>query len=990
MESAERLRHQSPTLDSFAKRKTNAINSTVVLGFFRSEEKSKGDSMASISNINFCKELLEISTANRDPSGIANCNNLLGDAYVSSGEYETAIEYYKKSLEIYTGIGDFSGAIKSNSNLGITYFKLAQYHTAIQCFENGLEMSNTVGDPSGIADMNSHLGNVYVSLGKYQKAINHYKKSLEISTAIGHQSGIARVNCNLGNAYRSLGEYQKAIKRYEKSLELNSATGDLSGIGDNHCNLGSAYVSLAQYQKAINHYEKGLEISTAIGNLSGIATNNGNLGNVYHGLGEYERAINYYQKSLEISTSIGDQPGIASNNGNLGSVYLSLGEYQKAINHYETSLAISKAIDDLSGKAIMNSSLGNAYFSLGDCGEAIKYYEEGLEISTVIGDRKGIASGNGRLGNAFLSLGEYQKAINYLENSLGISTAIGDRLGVAHNNGNLGNAYLCLGKYQEAISHYEKVFEISTEIGNRSGIARSKSSLGNAHLCFGKYKDASLYLIEAIKLFDKIFFDFVPDSNKLSFTGQYFKSHCLLMSCFLSLERTKFALLVIDLGKCKELHFCIEKHRNLVDKEMKDYACTIWDRISDCEEQIEIEEITEILHMPQNDSSVLVFAFDHERFLNIWILNEGLVFRKVDANSEKFLLLISQFLEKLNVNIDRNSSFHQIDSDVSTFFPMIRKPQPKGAAGSVPNSSSVPTQVILGELFQLLIDPIKDSLKGNKLIVVPDQQLFFVPFSSLVDENGHFLTYKYSIQITPSLHTLKASMQRPDYSDFGFALFIGNPTADLPGAGKEVEYLANLFHATPLLERKARKQVVMQHLGQASIIHIAAHGEPSRGEIMLAPESSNHQSSSPVVETDSYLFTQRDITSISLQARLVVLCCCHTGKGKVSSEGVIGTTRAFLAAGARSVLATLWPIDDEATNEFMEKFYSELCEETPVCEALRRTMVLFQNHEKSEYRSSRIWAPFTIYGEDVNFKKHEIGKIREKSREMFSDFVVLP
>ena len=321
---------------------------------------------------------------------------------------------------------------------------------------------------------------------------------------------------------------------------------------------------------------------------------------------------------------------------------------------------------------------------------------------------------------------------------------------------------------------------------------------------------------------------------------------------------------------------------------------------------------------------------------------------------------------------------------------MIRKPQPKGAAGRVPNSSSVPTQVILGELFQLLIDPIKDSLKGNKLIVVPDQQLFFVPFSSLVDENGHFLTYKYSIQITPSLHTLKASMQRPDDSDFGFALFIGIPTADLPGAGKEVEYLANLFHATPLLERKARKQVVMQLLGQASIIHIAAHGEPCRGEIMLTPKSFNDQSSSPVDESDSYLLTQRDTTSISVQARLAVLCCCHTGKSKVSSEGVIGITRSFLAAGARSVLATLWPIDDEATNEFMENFYSELCEETPVCEALRRTMVLIQNHEKSKYRSSRIWAPFTIYGEDVSFKKHEIGKIREKSREVFSDFVVLP
>ena len=115
----------------------------------------------------------------------------------------------------------------------------------------------------------------------------------------------------------------------------------------------------------------------------------------------------------------------------------------------------------------------------------------------------------------------------------------------------------------------------------------------------------------------------------------------------------------------------------------------------------------------------------------------------------------------------------------------------------------------------------------------------------------------------------------------------------------------------------------MQLLGLASIIHIVAHGEPTSGKIMLAPDSSNDQSSSPVDESDSYLLKQRDITSISVQARLVVLCCYYTGQGKVTSEGVVGITQSFLAAGARSVLATLWSIDDQATREFMGKFYSE-------------------------------------------------------------------
>jgi CHAT domain-containing protein len=158
---------------------------------------------------------------------------------------------------------------------------------------------------------------------------------------------------------------------------------------------------------------------------------------------------------------------------------------------------------------------------------------------------------------------------------------------------------------------------------------------------------------------------------------------------------------------------------------------------------------------------------------------------------------------------------------------------------------------------------------------------------------------------------------------------------------------------------------------------------------MLTPNSSEVQPCLAVPKPESYLLTQKDILNISVQARLVVLCCCYTGKGEITSEGVLGITRAFLAAGARCVLATLWPIADCATKEFMEKFYGELCQGTRVCEALRRTQNLFQKHERKDYQSISFWGPFTIYGEDVTFLQNEIGQIKEKSREMFSGFVVL-
>ena len=210
-------------------------------------------------------------------------------------------------------------------------------------------------------------------------------------------------------------------------------------------------------------------------------------------------------------------------------------------------------------------------------------------------------------------------------------------------------------------------------------------------------------------------------------------------------------------------------------------------------------------------------------------------------------------------------------------------------------------------------------------------------------------------------------MQRAMDSNIGFALFIGNPTVEkvslngevftsIRGAAEEVKYLANLFQAKPLLGSEAKKQVVLQLLSEASIIHIATRAESKRGEIILAPNTSHDQ---PLPE--SFLLTQDNITSISVQARLVVLCCCYTGKGKVSSEGVKGITRSFLAAGARSVLATLYPINDGATMESMKKFSHELLEETPVCEALRRPHRTSSRNTKTKITSqseSELHLPF--------------------------------
>ena len=128
----------------------------------------------------------------------------------------------------------------------------------------------------------------------------------------------------------------------------------------------------------------------------------------------------------------------------------------------------------------------------------------------------------------------------------------------------------------------------------------------------------------------------------------------------------------------------------------------------------------------------------------------------------------------------------------------------------------------------------------------------------------------------------------------------------LPCAREEVNMIGKMVGSTPLVGRQAAKDEVLRRLGSVALVHIAAHGNIESGEIALAPNSS---------ETD-FIFTMKDVKSAHIRARLVVLSCCHSAQGQIKAEGVVGIARAFLGAGARSVLVSLWAIDDKANKSY--------------------------------------------------------------------------
>ena len=135
---------------------------------------------------------------------------------------------------------------------------------------------------------------------------------------------------------------------------------------------------------------------------------------------------------------------------------------------------------------------------------------------------------------------------------------------------------------------------------------------------------------------------------------------------------------------------------------------------------------------------------------------------------------------------------------------------------------------------------------------------------------------------------------------------------------------------------------------------------PKEEKFALAPPRSINE----IPQEQNYLLTMAEISQVQLRAKLVVLSCCHSARGEIRSEGVVGIARAFLGSGARSVLVALWALQDEATEQFMSRFYEHLADGESASESLHEAMKWMRGNGYSDVGQ---WAPFMLIGDNVTF-----------------------
>jgi len=293
-------------------------------------------------------------------------------------------------------------------------------------------------------------------------------------------------------------------------------------------------------------------------------------------------------------------------------------------------------------------------------------------------------------------------------------------------------------------------------------------------------------------------------------------------------------------------------------------------------------------------------------------------------------------------------------------------------------------------LYDLLIAPVVSRFAHDRLIISPDGPLSLLPFETLRNAKSEFLLRTKTIFYVPSateLYLLRTLQQQPaplpllaigdvDYGAVhvrrpdpnpslatsilrSLADFKGNQLKPLPGSRDEVLSIAHKSdqNAVVLIGRNATETAFKREpLSDFSVIHLATHAVPDpqyplRAAVILGADGANDG-----------LLQVREILRLRLRADLVSLSACETAIGTSQGEaGIASLEQAFLAAGARATVGSLWKVEDYSASKLMQRFYEFLARGEDKATALQHAKLdmLRRNGEMSPY----YWAAFRLQGE---------------------------
>jgi CHAT domain-containing protein len=936
------------------------------------------------------------STGNRWGEGaVKDC---LADIYYEAlNQPERAIELFKQVLAWEQELASVSGVVHRDNFLCELPDDLqnnpSQAQARLQSLEQELKRHQATGNRWGKMDILSCLASTYKYVGKFDFAIEFLQQELvlkrEISKklkALGWKLGLSQAEAqtlnDFGSSYELLQLPSRAITFYEQFLAIAQEIGEREQEKVALKGLANAYFRLDQYIPAIAAYEQLVVLAQKSGEPYEEASILENLVKPYEELNQYERVIEIYKRLLVLTRQFGNRPGKVwigttetSLIDSLGKTYLKLGQNNQAINFFEEQLLLAQRKGDGTETPIIYS-LGETYLQLGQYDRAFKLFEQQLVLARKQGNRGSEISALNYLASAYISQGQKNRGIEILQEQLVLAQELSRRCREQLKDkqdiynqmfchraeektlNNLGDAYLMVGNYNRAIEIYKQILafarknrtpEIEMITLNRLSLALFKSgSLAEAETASRSALDI---LEEMWKGFMRMLFKEDSVSMLSSLDGQQplFKNLQRVLIAenkptqALEIAEQSRSWVLVSLLTRMALQRRTQNQANSTEIQRYDLPAVT---------PIGIEKIKQIAQI--QNATLVEYSIVYDEFLYIWVVKPTgeVAFEQVDLKSP-------------------NTSLKDLITNTR---------QSIGARGrSTLEVSFEPTSDQsdrLKQLHKLLIEPIAKYLPtdpNDRVIFIPQNELFSVPFPALQDNGGKYLSQKHTILTAPATQVLQLTHHNRQNRGTGEVVVVGNPTmpsitiqpgkpaeklSNLPGTEKEATAIALLFSTKAITGSQATKAAILPKLSKARIIHLATHGLLDDlkglglpGAIALAPNGTG--------KLNDGLLTANEIFDLDLNAELVVLSACDTGRGQITADGVIGLSRSLVTAGVPSVIVSLWSVPDAPTASLMTRFYQNLQKNPDKAQALRQAMLTTME----THPNPKDWAAFTLIGE---------------------------
>jgi CHAT domain-containing protein/Tfp pilus assembly protein PilF len=939
----------------------------------------------------------------------------------ANGSLQGAAEAYLRALPLWQAAGDVQGEANTYARLGEVCRYRGDLSRAFDHFSQELLLRREMGDRSSEAVALNNLGVVCDYLGDKRKALDYYNQALLSARKPGDRLGEAAALNNIGGMYDSLGEKQKALDYYNQALPIMRQVGDRSGEARTLSNIGLVYNSLGEKRKALEYFSQALPISREVGDRSGEARTLSNIGLVYNSLGEKQKALDYYNQALPIRRQVGDRLGEATILNNIGGVYNELGENQTAMEYYNQALRISRQVGDRSGEATTLDNIGSVYSSLGEKQKALEYYNQALPIRRQVGDRSGEGATLNNIGLVFSSLGEKQKALDYYNQALPIILKVGDRSGEATTLNNIGGVYEGLEEKQKALDYYNHALPIMRQVGDRRGEAATLHLLSRAHRDLGNESRAESEIQTAISIAESLRTKIIDPGLRSSYSatfqdyysfyidllmqgGKGNPTHAQMASAFEVSESSR-ARSLIDL--LSESHVEI---RQGVDPKLLESERSLGQLLN-----TKAQALSELLAGNHTEEQVAAAKKEIDGLAAQYEEVEA----RIRATSPRYAALTQPqplSLADIQKQLDRDTLLleyslgtersylwavtsnslsgyqlpkqEEIGALTRFFYHAITRSNGEHDARELERSGHRLSAVLLGQ--------VRSIKTAKRLVIVADGELQYIPFAALPvpDPNPRGpsvgpLILAHEIVNLPSASVIAvqrrwtagrdlppralAVIADPVFSSDDARVKSTNGGSRprqfelprLPGTRMEADHITSLAavgQSREVLGFAATKAAATSpELAHYRYVHFATHAfvdatHPELSGIVLSLVDERGE------PQDGFLRTW-EVFNLNLPAEMVVLSGCQTGLGKeVRGEGSSDLARAFMYAGAKRVLASLWGADDLATAELMTRMYRGILKEgKPPAEALRQAQV--EVYRDKRWRSPYYWAPFVLQGE---------------------------